>query len=134
MGRRTLALFIVALAIPGVALAAKPQHPTSPSQAAPKVLYVLKGTLWNYTAASSTASGSITIHVTRTNHPARALEGMDLTFAIAASTNTNGATTISNGARGIVKFHAIKNTTTSGLLAALSPNSMTAFQVIDQAR
>jgi hypothetical protein len=86
MGRRTLALLILVLAIPAVALAAKPQHPSTPtsqSKAAPKVLYVLKGTLWNYTAASSTAGGSITIHVTRTNHPARALNRMDAFSAVA---------------------------------------------------
>jgi hypothetical protein len=48
MGRRTLALLILALAIPAVALATKPQNPSTPtsqSKAAPKVLYVLKGTL-----------------------------------------------------------------------------------------
>lgn len=37
-----------------------------------------------------------------------------------------------NGARGTVKFRALKNMTSSGLMAALSPNHMTAFQVIDK--
>jgi hypothetical protein len=123
---------ILALAIPGAALAAKPSTHTSRSKAAPTVMYVLKGTLWNYTAASSTAAGSITIHVTHSNYHGRALKGTDATFTIAATTTTtlNGNTTISNGARGIVKFRALKNMTSSGLLTALSTTNMTAFQVI----
>lgn len=137
MARKALLLVVFALAIPGVALAAKPQHPSPPSKskAAPRVMYVLKGTLSNYTAASSTADGSITIHVTHSNYHGRVLKGMDLTFAVSANTTTtfqNGATTISNGARGIVKFRALKNMSTSGLLTALSPDHMTAFQVIDR--
>ncbi|HEV8178803.1 MAG TPA: hypothetical protein VGP54_00730 [Gaiellaceae bacterium] len=132
MGRKTLALLILALAIPGAALAAKPSTHTSRSKAAPTVMYVLKGTLWNYTAASSTAAGSITIHVTHSNYHGRALRNTDVTFGVSADTATtlNGATTISNGARGIVKFRALKNMTSSGLLTALSTTNMTAFQVI----
>jgi len=136
MARKTLAVLVLALVLPAVASAAKPQHPsTSKSTAAPKVMYVLKGTLWNYTAASSTADGSVTIHVTHSNYHGRALRGLDLTFAVSTNTATafqNGATTISNGARGIVKFHALKNMSTGGLLTALSPDHMTAFQVIDK--
>jgi hypothetical protein len=132
MGRKTLALLILALAIPGAALAAKPSTHTSRSKAAPTVMYVLKGTLWNYTAASSTAAGSITIHVTHSNYHGRALRNTDVTFGVSADTATtlNGATTISNGALGIVKFRALKNMTSSGLLTALSTTNMTAFQVI----
>ena len=134
MLRKTLALAILAFVIPSVALAAKPTTHTSQSKAAPKVMYILKGTLWNYAAASSTASGSITIHVTHSNYHARTLVGTDFTFAIAANTTTslNGAATITNGAKGIIKFRALKSTTSSGLLTALAPNAMTAFQVIDQ--
>jgi hypothetical protein len=134
MGKKTLALVVLALATPAVALAAKPLHPTSQSKAAPKVMYVLKGTLWNYTAASSTADGSITIHVTHSNYHGRTLRNTDLTFVVSTKTTTtlNGATTISNGALGTVKFRAFKNMTNTGLMAALSPNHMTAFQVIDK--
>ena len=139
MGRKTLALLVLALAIPSAALAAKPQHPSKPStsQAAPKVTYVLKGTLWNYTAATGTTNGSITIHVTHSNFHGRALKGTDVTFAISATSTTttlNGATTISNGAKGIVKFRALKNMSNTGLMAALTAaKPMTAVQVIDQA-
>jgi len=140
MGRKTLALFVLALAIPGAALAAKPTKPahtgTSQSKAAPKVMYVLKGTLWNYVAASSTTTGSITIHVTHSNYHGRLLKGQDLSFTVAANTATtlNGNSTINDGARGVVKFRALKNMTGTGLMAALTATApMTAAQVIDQA-
>jgi hypothetical protein len=61
---------------------------------------------------------------------------MDLTFAVSANTATtlNGNTTISDGARGIVKFRALKNMTVTGLTAALTSSTpMTAVHVIDQA-
>jgi hypothetical protein len=140
MTRKTLALIILALAIPGAALAAKPTKPshtsTSQSKAAPKVMYVLKGTLSNYTAASATATGSVSIHVTHSNYHGRLLRGQDLSFTIAANTTTtlNGNSTISNGAHGVVKFRALKNMTGTGLMAALTATTpMIAVQVIDQA-
>jgi hypothetical protein len=99
-------------------------------------MYVLKGALSNYAAASSTTTGSITIHVTHSNFHGRLLKGMDLTFAVSAQTTTtlNGNTTIGNGARGVVKFRALKNMSSSGLTAALTSSTpMTAVQLIDQA-
>ena len=136
MGRKILALTVLALAIPAAALAAKPQHPNKPGASKAKVTYVLKGTLSNYTAVSSTAAGSITIHVAHSNRHGRALKGMDLTFAVSTQTATtlNGNTTISDGARGMVKFRALKNMTPAGLTAALTSSTpMTAVHVIDQA-
>ena len=50
--------------------------------------YVLKGTLSNFTAASTTASGSVTIHVTHSNYHAKPLVGQDLTFAVSMTTPT----------------------------------------------
>lgn len=100
MRRTTLALVVLALTIPGAALAAKPaQHSESRSKAAPTVMYVLKGTLSGYTAASTTAGGSVAIHVTHSNYHGRTLKGMDLTFAVSTKTTTtlNGATTIKDG-------------------------------------
>jgi len=132
MLRKTLALAVLGLAIPTVALAAKPTTHTSQSKAAPKVMYILKGTLSNYTAASSTTTGSITIDVKHSNYHARALVGQQFTFAVSTNTTTtlNGAATISNGARGLVKFREFKQMTSGGLQAALAPSSMTAFQII----
>jgi len=138
MGKKTLALFVLALVIPGAALAAKPAaKPTKPttnqSKAAPKVMYVLKGTLSGYTAATSTTTGSITIHVTHSNYHGRLLKGTDLSFAVSTKTTTtlNGNTTIADGTKGVVKFRALKNVSNTGLMAALTAATpMTAFQVI----
>jgi hypothetical protein len=141
--RRTLALVILALALPSVALAAKPATHTSQSKAAPKVMYILKGTLSNYGAASTTVSGSVTIHVTHSNYHARALVGQDLTFAISTNTKVgvasngtikpaSGLATVKSGTRGIVKFKGALKVSNSTLMAALAPNAMTALQVIVQ--
>jgi hypothetical protein len=101
MLKRTLVVVILALAIPTVALAAKPQASTSKGKAAPKVTYILKGTFSNFAAASSTANGSVTINVTHSNYHARALVGQQLVFAVSLMTPTTlmGGTII-NGARG----------------------------------
>ncbi len=143
--RKTLAFVIVALTLPSVALAAKPPTQTNQSKAAPKVMYILKGTLSNYTAASTTVSGTVTIHVTHSNYHAAALVGKDLTFAVSAKTRlgiashgtvkpVTGLTTIKTGARGIVKFKDALKVSNTNLLAALAPNAMTALQVIVQHR
>jgi len=135
MPKKTLAILVLALVTPSVALAAKPQTHTSRSKAAPQVMYVLKGTLWNYTAASSTADGSITIKVTHSNYHARALVGQQLTLAVSAKTTItldNGATTINNGASGIVKFRALLKASNTTLLAAFGTHGVTAAQVIDR--
>jgi len=127
----TLVLVVLALAIPtGVALAKGPS-PT-PGKSAPKVTYILKGTLSNFGAASTTANGSVTINVTHSNFHARALVGQQLTFAVSLKTPTTlmGGTII-NGARGIVKFRAPlreSNTTLTASLTATTP--MTATQII----
>lgn len=131
MLRKTLALAVLALAIPAVALAAKPTTHTSQSKstANPTVTYILKGTLSSYTAATSTTTGSITINVTHSNYHARTLVGQSWTFSVSTNTTTN-ASTINDNTRGIVKFRAAKKQTSSGLTAALAPNSMTATQIV----
>jgi hypothetical protein len=132
MLRKTFALVVLALAIPTVALAAKPTTHTSQSKAAPKVLYILKGTLSNFTAASTTAGGSVTINVTHSNYHARALVGQQLVFAVSLKTPTRlmGGTII-NGARGTVKFRAPLRVSNANLMAALTATTpMTATQII----
>jgi len=132
MRRKALALVALALAITSVAFATTAQASKGKSKAAPKVTYILKGTLSNFTAASTTASGSVTINVTHSNYHAHALVGQQLTFAVAMTTPTNlmGGTIIS-GAHGIVKFRAplrVSNTTLMAALTATTP--MTASQII----
>lgn len=126
----TLALVVLALAIPTAALAAKPAPPVKCCKA--RVTYVLKGTLSTFTAASTSANGSVTINVTHSNYHAHALVGHQLTFAIAMTTPTNlMGGTILNGAHGIVKFREFKNMTNANLMAALTATTpMTASQII----
>ena len=132
MLKRTLVVVTLALATPTVALAAKPQASTSKGKAAPKVTYVLKGTLSDFAAASTTANGSVTINVTHSNYHARALVGQELTFAVSLKTPTTlmGGTII-NGARGVVKFRAPLKVTNTTLMAALTATTpMTSKQII----
>jgi hypothetical protein len=131
MRRKTLTLFALALAITSVAFATTAQA-SSPSKAAPKVTYILKGTLSDFTAASTTANGSVAIHVTHSNYHARALVGQDLTFAVSMKTTTTlmGGTII-NGARGIVKFRAPLRQSNTTLMASLTATTpMSASQII----
>jgi hypothetical protein len=129
---RTKTLALVALAITSVAFATTAQASKGKSPANPKVTYVLKGSLANFTAASATADGSVTITVTHSNRHARALVGQQVTFGIAPTTSTRLAgSTIADGTHGIVKFRAplrVSNTTLMATLTATTP--MTASQVI----
>jgi hypothetical protein len=132
MRRKTLALVALALAITSVTFATTAQASKGKSKADPKVTYILKGTLSNFTAASTTTDGSVTINVTHSNFHAHALVGQQLTFGIAMTTPTNlMGGTILNGAHGIVKFRAplrVSNTTLMAALTATTP--MTASQII----
>ena len=132
MRRNTLALVALVLAITSVTFATTAQASKGKSKANPKVTYILKGTLSNFTAASTTANGSVTINVTHSNYHAHALVGQQLTFGIAMTTPTNlMGGTILNGAHGIVKFRAPSRVTDKALMAALTATTpMTASQII----
>jgi len=133
MRRKTLALVAVVLAIASVTFATTAQASKGgKGKAAPKVTYILKGTLSSFTAASTTANGSVTINVTHSNYHARALVGQQLTFGVAMTTPTNlMGGTIVDGARGIVKFRAPLRVSNATLMAALTAStSMTASQVV----
>ena len=86
--KKALILVIAALAIPSVALAAKPAAPGG--KGAPKVAYILKGKLSAYMAYDKTTStnGSITILVGAANYHGKALKGQTLTFALNAKTQS----------------------------------------------
>jgi hypothetical protein len=126
----------LALAVPaGVALAKAPATHTNHSKAAPKVMYILKGTLTGYTAATSTQDGTVTIDVKHSNYHARALRNQSLTFAVSTKTRitfVNGATTLTVPARGMVKFRAPRKV--SGDLATVLPTTAHALHIIDSAR
>ena len=134
--KRAIVLMAVAVAIPTGAAYAKqsPTH-TSHSHAAPNVMYVLKGTLSNYTAATSTAEGSISITVTHSNFHGRALKGQTLAFSTTMKTKVtvdNGATQITTGAKGVLKFKAPLRLATGTDIAAALPGMAKALHVIDQ--
>jgi hypothetical protein len=131
------------LAVPAVALGAKPPHPTTPAStqasptattagpshvAKPTVMWVLRGTLSKYAAASATSNGSITITVLSSNHNPRTLKGLTLTFVTDSKTKVVMHTDkqIADGDRGIVKLRAVKDASATALQA------QTAFQVVDQ--
>jgi hypothetical protein len=134
--RKTLALLVLALAVPGAALAANVR-----SSSHGKVMYVLRGKLSSYTAASAKANGSITIHVTNANRHGRLLRGRNLTFVVTANTKVTassgtklGKGQIKNGTRGTVDFRAGARMSNRALIAALADHSFTAFKVIAQKR
>jgi hypothetical protein len=132
--KKAIVLLVVALAIPtSVAFAkASPTH----GKSNPRVMYVLKGTLSSYQAATADLAGSISITVNHSNYHGRALKGQTLTFPTTVDTRVtfkNGATQITDGAKGVLKFKAPlhrKGDTT--LVATLTTNAR-ALHIIDQA-
>jgi hypothetical protein len=133
--KKTLAFLAVALVIPTSVAMAK-GNPGTHGKSNPMVMYVLKGSLSGYTAATSTTDGSISITVTRSNFHS-SLKGQTMTFATTMNTRvtmTNGATTITDGAKGVLKFKAPlhrKGDTT--LVTTLTTNAK-ALHIIDQSR
>lgn len=129
--RKLILIAAVALAIPAVALATKPPHPTTPASshpAKPTVLWVLRGTLSNYTAASGSTNGSISIKVKSSNLDSKTLKAMTLTFATNSKTKVvrHEGKPIADGDRGIVKVRAAKGSDATAL------QTHPAFAVIDQ--
>jgi len=137
--KKTILLAVAALALPSVALAKPPSTHTNHSKAAPKVMYVLKGTISAYVApTSATQDGSITILVTHSNYHGRILKNNPFTFPVSMNTrftyqNGTSAATISgtSTATGMVKFKApFKVAGGSGALAAALPTMAKALHVI----
>jgi len=111
--KKALVFLVAALALPTSVAFAKPSHPAKGGKSAPKVMYVLKGSLSAYTAYDSATStnGSITIDVKHSNYHAKALNGQTMTFSLASTTRvTNGhgaaVTQIADGTKGVIKFKA----------------------------
>ena len=132
--KKAIVLVVVSLAIPTSVAFAK-ANPTR-GKSNPIVLYVLKGTLANYQAATSSSDGSISITVNHSNFHS-SLKGQTLTFATTMKTRLtfkNGATSITDGAKGVLKFKAPlhrKGDTT--LVTTLTTNAK-ALHIIDQSR
>lgn len=134
--KKAIVLLVVALALPtSVALAKKPSGAHGKSN--PRVMYVLKGTLSSYTAATADQPGSISITVTHSNFHGRALKGQTIPFATTASTRVtmkNGATTITDGARGVLKFKAPLHRKGDTTLVTTLTTGAKALHIIDQSR
>lgn len=134
--KKLIVLLAVALAVPTSVALAKGK-PSSPGKSAPKVQYILKGTLSGYTAFDSSTStdGSITILVKHSNRHGKALVGQTLTFTGQVTVSTkvrlhDGATMIGDGDGGIVKVRALKRIDPSALAATLQ--STPVRMIIDQ--
>ncbi len=143
MRKKLIATLVIALAIPSAALASKPSPPPGKSgdphgKAQPKmVLYVLKGTLSAYTAATSGGNGSVTITITKANHYGSLLSANTpaVTFAnVTMKTKVVLNGTFASGDLGVVKVRAPKTfagATTQTVTAALQAQP-SLFQIIDQ--
>jgi hypothetical protein len=133
--KKAIVLVVVALAIPTSVAFAK-ANPTR-GKSNPRVMYVVKGTLSNYQAATSTADGSIAITVSHSNYHGRALNGKTLTFSTTLHTRVtfkNGATQITDGAKGVLKFKAPLRFAAGTDLATTLPTAAKALHIIDQSR
>jgi hypothetical protein len=123
--KRMIIFLAAALVLPtSVALAAQP---SSPGKSAPKVQYVLRGTLSGYTAATDTTTGQISIMVKHSNYHARALKNQSLTFTLTAGKSkvtfrrgSHAHGQIVDGTKGYITFRAPKRI--SGDLVTELPN------------
>jgi hypothetical protein len=127
MRKLMIALVSAALLVPTVAFAkGKPSDPGSQGKAAPKVMYVLRGTLTAYTPANGTTNGSVTIMVTGANHHGASLKGKSLMFAVSSASKIVGTFTAND--HGIVKLRGAK----AGLGDSSTFPTLVVWQVIDQ--
>ena len=99
--KKAIPFVIAALMIPSVALAKgpSPKAGTHTNQGKAKVMYVLKGMIYDYVAYDSTAGtpGSIMIDVNHSNRHGRLLVGQTLTVTLGASSQVlmeNGVTSV----------------------------------------
>jgi hypothetical protein len=102
--RKLLVIALLALLIPTAAFAARP------SSSHPTVLWVLRGTVSKFTAASGSTKGSISITVKSSNFDSRTLKGMTLTLATDGKTKVvlHVHKPIADRDRGIVKVRAAR--------------------------
>ena len=132
--KKAIVLVAVALAIPTTVAFAK-ANPTR-GKSNPMVMYVLKGTLSSYQAATADTPGSISITVKHSNYHGRTLNGLTLPFPTTVNTRvtfTNGATTISDNDKGILKFKAPLHRKGSTTLVTTLTTGAKALHIIDQA-
>lgn len=133
--KKAIVFLAVALAVPTGAAFAQPSHPATHGKSNPMVMYVLKGTLTSYTAATADQDGSITIDVSHSNFHS-SLKG-PMSFATTANTRItfpNGATTLTTPAKGVLKFKAPLHRKGDLTLAATLTSGAKALHIIDQSQ
>jgi hypothetical protein len=133
--KKAIVLLVVALAIPTSVAFAKgtPNH----GKSNPMVMYVLKGTLSSYQAATADVDGSISITVNHSNYHGRQLKGQTLTFSTTAKTRVTmvtGATTIADGSKGVLKFKAPLHRKGDTTLVTTLTTSAKALHIIQKAQ
>jgi hypothetical protein len=121
--RKLVTMVAIGLAVPSVALAAKPPVPgTGPQgKAAPKVIYVLKGAVQAYSNP-----GTITLKVLSANHYRTTLKNQVLQLKLDATTKLAG--TVKSGGNALVKVKAAKTIASADLVPTLQ--GVVAFEVI----
>jgi hypothetical protein len=138
MRRQLIAAAVLALAVPSMALAAKPPSPgnsqATHGKSAPQVMYVLRGTLTAWTPANGVTNGLVTILVKSSNHHGASLKGKTLAFPISSSSTrvvVHGGGTLTVTDKGIVKVRGPKNLAAGQNLPTVL-QALTAREVIDQ--
>lgn len=131
--KKVIVFLVAALALPTSVAFAKPSHPPKGGKSAPKVQYILKGTLSAYTAATTSTTGQITIDVKHSNYHGRALKNQSLTFTLTASSKVTfrHKSALADGtatARGVIMVRAPKKIT--GDLVTGLPSSATRIHVV----
>jgi hypothetical protein len=113
--KKAIVFLVAALALPTSVAFAKPSHPAKGGKSAPRVQYILKGTLSAYTAAGDTSTGSITIDVKHSNYHGRLLKNKSLTFTLTAKSKVTfrHKSTLAEGqtAKGVIAVRAPKKIT-----------------------
>ena len=126
---KILVAVVAALAVPALALAAKPPAPQTHAKAAPQVMYILKGKLTAFTAVSGTTNGTVSIQVAGSNRHGATLKTQTLQFTVSPTTKIAGTVTLNDN--GIVKVRGPKNLQAGQVLATVL-QANTAWQLIDQ--
>jgi hypothetical protein len=151
MRMRILILAVLAMAfMSGVALAAKPPHPSTPAStnansnsnqgattttktthgSTVKVLWVIRGTIGSYVAANGSTNGSISLMLKSSSLETNMLKAaaQPLSFGVSSKTKVelHNGKPLASGDRVTIKVRAPKNSSVSTLA------TMTAFQVLDQ--
>ena len=131
--KKTLVFLVAALALPTSVAFAKPSHPGRGGKSAPRVQYVLKGTLSAYTAYDSATStdGSITIAVRHSNYHGRLLKNQSLTFTLTANSKVTfrHKSTLARGADRKGRARRARSEADRGRLVAGLPGAATRIHV-----